>query len=100
MEIFYSKQSWLQMVALKHSKDAHQLQDQLNMQSLTDISSGTYTGMNNGTSGVRIGAAGWSPSTLNVNGGMDEIKVYKDRVLTADEISTMYTTENAGTSVL
>ena len=61
---------------------------------------GTYTGMVADIEDVTIGAGSYSPSITSLNGSMDEVKVYKNRVLTADEILNMYNLENAGTSVL
>ena len=66
----------------------------------TDNSAGTFVLTNNGGANVVIGTRGWDTAAGEVDGKIDELKIYKDRELTAGEISSMYTSENAGTSVL
>jgi len=57
----------------------------------TDASSGTYTGMPNGTHSVSFGNASWSPSgNFLHNGYMDETNIYKNRVLTSTEVSALF----------
>jgi len=58
----------------------------------TDISSGTYTGMNNGTQYVRIGNAGWDLSGNFLHQGfIDECNIYKGRELNSTEITELNT---------
>jgi len=61
---------------------------------------GTYTGMTDGTSDVIIATRAWDVANGELDGALDEMKVYKGRELTAVEVLEMYTSENAGTSVL
>tara|TARA_R110000782_G_C14670199_1_gene398901 strand:+ start:18 stop:761 length:744 start_codon:yes stop_codon:yes gene_type:complete len=69
-------------------------------QTLTDISSGTYLGMANGSQPINIGSRSWSPSSGEFNGKLDEFHVWKNRKLTSSEVLNMYNTENAGNSIL
>lgn len=64
-------------------------------QSLTDLSAGVYTGMNNGTSGARIGLAAWAISFPHI-GYLDETAIWKNRVLNQSEITYIY---NSGTGI-
>ena len=66
-------------------------------QALTNISVGTYVGMSNGTAVARFGKfTDGSP----FNGKMDETHIWKNRELTAAEVTDIYTTELAGNSIL
>jgi surface protein len=69
-------------------------------QSLTNNSSGTYTGMINGTQDVNIGSRSWQPTAGSFYGKMDETHIWKNRELTAAEVLNIYNTENAGNSIL
>ena len=69
-------------------------------QSLTNNSSGTYTGMINGTQDVNIGSQSWQPSAASFEGKLDETHIWKNRELTASEVLDVYNTENAGNSIL
>jgi surface protein len=69
-------------------------------QSLTNNSSGTYTGMINGTQDVNIGSRSWQPSAGSFHGKMDEYHIWKNRELTPAEVTDIYNTENAGNSIL
>ena len=61
----------------------------------------TYIGMTNTQSPVYIGAYYNNGSIFNeLDGKLDEVKVYKNRVLTQEEITYMYDQENSGNSVL
>lgn len=66
----------------------------------TQAETGTYTGMTAGDSALIMGTDGGAPATGELVGVLDEIKVYKNRVLNVSEISKMYTKELAGISVL
>lgn len=63
-----------------------------------DSSAGAYTGMT--MSYGRLKIAHLLTTTWRFNGFLDELKVYKNRVLTQEEILEMYTIEAAGGSVL
>ena len=65
---------------------------------LTEI--GTYTGMTAGSSDVVIASRAWDTANGELDGALDEMKVYNGRELTSDEVLEMYNSENAGTSVL
>jgi hypothetical protein len=69
-------------------------------QTLTNTSAGTYTGMVNGTQDLNIGSRSWQPSAGSFWGKMDETHVWKNRELTAAEVTDIYTTELAGNSIL
>jgi len=64
-------------------------------QTLTNSSSGgTYTGMNNGSSIVRMGMSAWAAAdALKHRGKLDEIAIWKNRELTSTEVTELY---NAG----
>lgn len=66
----------------------------------TQAETGTYTGMTAGTSDVVMGTDGGTPATGELIGILDEVKVYKNRILTPIEIAEIYTKELTGTSVL
>ena len=61
---------------------------------------GTYSGMINGTNNLIIGTRAWSFGNGDLDGKLDEVKIYKNRELTQLEITEMYTQELAGNSVL
>ena len=69
-------------------------------QTLTNTSSGTYLGMQNGSQPINIGSAGWSPTSNEFDGKLDEFHIWKNRELTAAEVLDIYNTENAGNSIL
>jgi hypothetical protein len=61
---------------------------------------GTFTGINPiSQMQTRIGSIA-NFSSYEYEGKMDELHVWKDRVLTAFEVSYVYDTENAGNSIL
>tara|TARA_R110002167_G_scaffold331706_1_gene538381 strand:+ start:22435 stop:23877 length:1443 start_codon:yes stop_codon:yes gene_type:complete len=60
---------------------------------------GTYTGMTGSTSLFAMGSSVYN-TALELDGKLDEVKVYKNRKLTQADITEMYTLENAGTGVL
>ena len=66
-------------------------------QALTNISVGTYVGMSNGTAVARFGKF---TDSSPFNGKMDETHIWKNRELTAAEVTDIYTTELAGNSIL
>jgi surface protein len=66
-------------------------------QTLTNESVGTYAGMTNGTAPLRLGTF---TSGFPFNGKMDETHIWKNRELTASEVTDIYNTENAGNSIL
>jgi hypothetical protein len=66
-------------------------------QALTNISVGTYVGMSNGTAVPRFGKF---TDSSPFNGKMDETHIWKNRELTAAEVTDIYTTELAGNSIL
>lgn len=66
-------------------------------QTLTDESVGTYAGMTNGTAPLRLGTF---TSGFSFNGKMDEAHIWKNRELTAAQVTDIYNTENAGNSIL
>ena len=61
---------------------------------------GTYTGMINGTNDLVLGTQAWNFGNGDLDGKLDEVKVYKNRELTQLEITEMYTQELTGNSVL
>lgn len=63
------------------------------VQTLTDISSvGTYTGMNNGTCITRIGYPSWNLSSFSnaFFGTLDEFGFWRNRALSADDVTQLY----------
>jgi len=58
----------------------------------SDISTGTYTGMVNGTSITRFGLNAWDLITPSrtFSGYMEDVGVWKNRALTADEVLYLY----------
>ena len=66
---------------------------------LTDISGGTYTGMANTGALLWLGAGGWNPGNHSLDGKMDETHIWRNRELTAAEVTDIYNTENAGNSI-
>jgi len=61
---------------------------------LDENSGGTYTGMNNGTSIIRIGLNSWSVNLgFKHKGKIDEIAIWKNRELNSTEVTQLY---NAG----
>lgn len=68
-------------------------------QTPTIDNAGVYTGMNNGTSITRMGLNSWNLSspTLAHQGYLDEIAIWKDRVLTQTEVSFLYNSGNGRT---
>ncbi len=66
----------------------------------TQIETGTYVKMINGTSDVYLGTRSFNVTNGELDGKLDEVKVYKNRELTQDEVTEMYNQENAGNSVL
>ena len=65
----------------------------------TDISIGTYLGMSNGTSITRIGLNAWDLTSTNLRhqGYLEDIGIWKNRVLTQDEITYLYNSGNGRT---
>ena len=66
----------------------------------TTFETGTYVATSNGIAPVIMGTRGWQTNGGELNGKLDEVKVYKNRELTQLEITEMYTEEVAGNSVL
>ena len=64
------------------------------LQTATNISTGTYTGMANGTSITRIGLNAWGSAFANHQGYIEDIGVWKNRVLTQNEINKLYNSGN------
>lgn len=62
-------------------------------QALSNISSGSYTGMVNGTSAMSIGAASFD-STLGFVGRIQNLTIWKNKVLTTDESDYIYNSGN------
>lgn len=61
----------------------------------TPLSSGIYTGMNNGTAITRIGGSGWSTSdSVFHKGNIDELAIYKNKALDATEVALLYNSGN------
>ena len=69
-------------------------------QTLANSSAGTYTGMVNGSQAINIGSRSWQPSAGSFWGKLDEYHIWKNRELTAAEVTDIYTTELAGNSIL
>ena len=69
-------------------------------QTLANSSAGTYTGMVNGSQAINIGSRSWQASAGSFHGKLDEYHIWKDRELTAAEVTDVYTTELAGNSIL
>jgi len=69
-------------------------------QAITNSSTGTYVGMVNGSKPFHVGSRGWSPSTGEFDGKLDELHIWKNRELTSAEVLDIYNTENAGNSIL
>tara|TARA_B110000503_G_scaffold26106_1_gene41157 strand:- start:359 stop:1276 length:918 start_codon:yes stop_codon:yes gene_type:complete len=69
-------------------------------QTITGSDNGTYVAMSNTTSPINIGSQVWNPSANEFDGKMDEYHIWKNRELTQAEVTDIYTTELAGTSIL
>lgn len=66
-------------------------------QTLTNMSSGVYTGMPNGTSITRMGQSAWSVTAGTQHQGyIDETGIWRNRVLTQSEVNSLY---NSGTGI-
>lgn len=67
------------------------------LQTTTNLNSGTYTGMPNGSSITRMGDASFGLSTLTRhNGYIDETAIWKNRILTQSEVTSLY---NSGSGI-
>ena len=66
----------------------------------TPVETGTYTGMVNSSFPLAIGNRADTLSTLSIDGLMDEVHIWKNRELTAAEVTDIYNIENAGNSIL
>ena len=66
------------------------------LQTSSNDNSGSYTGMQNGTSITRIGNPAWGigGGYLNHQGGINNIEIYKNKELNATEVSDIYTNGN------
>jgi len=68
-------------------------------QTLTNLSSGIYSGMNNGTAITRIGLNAWdltTPTTAH-QGYIEDVGIWKNRVLTQQDIDYLYNSGNGRT---
>jgi hypothetical protein len=65
----------------------------------TQAEVGTYAGMTNTISSLTLGSA-FHDNTLELDGKMDEVKIWKGRELSQAEVTELYDLEKAGTSVL
>lgn len=64
-------------------------------QTTNDISIGQYLGMNPGTSNTRIGISNWVLSpTLRHVGYVDELAIWKNRVLNQNDVNKLYNSGN------
>ena len=61
---------------------------------------GTYTGMTASSNNLVIGTRSWAVGVSELNGQLDEVKIWKGRELSQTEVTELYDLENAGTSVL
>ena len=66
----------------------------------TPVETGTYTGMVNSSFPLAIGNRADTLSALSIDGLMDEVHIWKNRELTAAEVTDIYNTENVGNSIL
>jgi len=66
-------------------------------QTINDTSIGQYLGMNAGTSITRIGSNSWlTPTdTLKHTGYIDELAIWKNRILNQNDINKLYNSGNA-----
>ncbi|EJL66319.1 LamG-like jellyroll fold domain-containing protein [Flavobacterium sp. CF136] len=69
------------------------------LQTVSNNNSGTYTGMTNGTNGVRIGLNSWDLSSpyLRHQGYIEEVGVSKNKALNQSEIDYVYNGGNSRT---
>lgn len=92
----FSLNTWYHIVVTDNgSKTASGMKIYINktLQSVSDTSAGgTYTGMNNGVSIMRLGLNSWDLSSPNDRhqGYIDEYSIWKNRTLTVSEISYLY----------
>ena len=64
-------------------------------QTINDTSIGQYLGMNIGNSTTRIGTANWTlSSTLRHVGYVEELGIWKNRVLNQDDVNKLYNSGN------
>lgn len=66
----------------------------------TRVENGTYVGMTDVSTSLIIGANAEFKTLNNLDGDLDEIKIWKNRELSSAEVTELYNLENAGTSVL
>ncbi|SHG27450.1 LamG domain-containing protein [Flavobacterium johnsoniae] len=66
--------------------------------SKTDSSSGSYLGMKQGNSFIRIGNASWNATyAAQHRGGIDELGIWKNRCLTQKEVSALFNSNSGRT---
>jgi hypothetical protein len=68
-------------------------------QAMTIGSTGAYTGMQNLTSSVNIGSAGFSPTSRGFDGELDLFHIWKNREISATEALSIYDIQNGGGSI-
>ncbi len=66
---------------------------------VTDTSAGTYTGMNNGSAIFRLGNSAWAAPTapLQFLGYLEDVGIWKNKVLSQGDISYLYNYGNGKT---
>jgi hypothetical protein len=71
------------------------------LNTVTRTTTGTYTRMNNGTAKTRVGFSAWvADFNCKHRGLIDELAIWKNRELTANEVLGLYNKGNAGISII